>query len=48
MSKTSVRGNITVFRDDIEATLAQGFPYILGFVLLLSISSLTRITAHLN
>lgn len=32
MSKASVRGNITVFRDDIEATLAKGFPYILGFV----------------
>ncbi|KAI0092691.1 glycoside hydrolase family 79 protein [Irpex rosettiformis] len=30
MSKANVRGNLTVFRDDIEATLMQGLPYILG------------------
>ncbi|KAI0686429.1 glycoside hydrolase family 79 protein [Cytidiella melzeri] len=30
MNKASVRGNLTVFRDDIEATVALGLPYILG------------------
>ena len=32
MNKTSIRGNLTVFEEDITATHANGLDYILGFV----------------
>lgn len=32
MNKTSIRGNLTVFEEDIAATHANGLDYILGFV----------------
>lgn len=32
MSKTSVRGNLTIYEADIAATQAQGLVYILGCV----------------
>lgn len=32
MSKAAVRSNLTLFGDDIDATHAQGFTYVLGFV----------------
>ena len=31
LSKSAIRGNLSIFNDDIAATHAQGLPYILGY-----------------
>ena len=40
MSKQAIRGNLSVFVDDIAATRAHGFSYVLGYVLALYPSTL--------
>lgn len=48
MSKTAIRGNITVFSADIAATRAKGLTYVLGYELFIFILTVLALTTVLE